>query len=321
MADITKKQQKQLHPDLVENGYLVLKNFLTEPLCHYYNMVTFQMLENPQANGYLPGSNGINNNNSGEHHRTWNTYGHPIWETTLHLMQLSIAQAAKNPQSGIPPQLFPTYSYHRMYMEGAAMAHHSDRPACQVSLTINLGQTHEWPIYVTNLKTKKYTEVIQKPGDALMYLGCNVGHYRPPLKGDWYSQLFVHYVLASKENQPHFFDNQTRSQKEDGVLQDPSIWMNVVKDNWKQVLHQQEIMDKDIPYNLDDYKKEAWYPLEAPKHPFRKSQEEKEKIKMHHLDEKDMISKDQYDFEMSEDESTIDSINSDNEIPDGIEVD
>ena len=86
MADITKKQQKQLHPDLVENGYLVLKNFLTEPLCHYYNMVTFQMLENPQANGYLPGSNGINNNNSGEHHRTWNTYGHPIWETTLQIL-------------------------------------------------------------------------------------------------------------------------------------------------------------------------------------------------------------------------------------------
>ena len=57
------------------------------------------------------------------------------------------------------------------------------------------------------------------------------------------------------------------------------------------------------------------------KHPFRKSQEVKEKIKMHHLDEKDMISKDQYDFEMSEEESTIDSINSDNEIPDGIEVD
>ena len=97
--------------------------------------------------------------------------------------------------------------------------------------------------------------------------------------------------------------------------------MSVVKDNWKQVLHQQGIMDKDIPYNLDDYKKEAWYPLEAPKHPFRKNQEVKEEIKMHHLDEKDMISKDQYDFEMSEEESTIDSINSDNEIPDGIEVD
>ena len=72
-------------------------------------------------------------------------------------MQLSIAQAAKNPQSGIPPQLFPTYSYHRMYMEGAAMAHHSDRPACQISLTINLRQTHEWPIYVTKHKKKKYS--------------------------------------------------------------------------------------------------------------------------------------------------------------------
>ena len=49
-------------------------------------------------------------------------------------------------------------------------------------------------------------------------------------------------------------------------------------------------MDKDISYNLDDYKKEAWFPLEKPEHPFIKPQEEREEIKMHHLDKNDRIS-------------------------------
>ena len=55
-------------------------------------------------------------------------------------------------------------------MNGSAMAHHSDRPSCQISLTINLGQSHSWPIYCTSLKTKKYVEVVQKPGDVLLTL-------------------------------------------------------------------------------------------------------------------------------------------------------
>ena len=43
---------------------------------------------------------------------------------------------------------------------------------------------------------------------------------------------------------------------------------------------------------------------------------------MHHLDEKDRISKEQYEFEMNEDEEYYSHpIDTNNEIPDGIEVD
>ena len=216
---ISKDEQELLNTKLVENGYMVIPKFFTTPFCSYLNMKTFQKLENPQVNGYAPGKG----HGSGEHHRTWNTYGHDIWETIMHMSRFGLSHHISDPggEKKLPP-IIPTYSYHRMYMEGAAMAHHSDRPSCQISLTINIGQTHSWPIYVTSLKTKKYVEVIQEPGDALVYLGCNVGHYRPKYKGDWYSQLFIHYVLDNDMNAPHFFDNQNRRNMGQ-VHQDPIL--------------------------------------------------------------------------------------------------
>ena len=299
---ISKEEQLLLNPTLIKNGYLKIPKFFTRPFCSYLNMKTFQKLENPQVNGYAPGSGG------GEHHRTWNTYGHDIWETVMHMSHFGLSHHISDPGGKKElPQIIPTYSYHRMYMKGAAMAHHSDRPSCQVSLTINIGQTHSWPIYVTSLKTKKYVEVVQEPGDALVYLGCNVGHYRPKYKGDWYSQLFIHYVLQNDMNAPYFFDNENRRNMGQ-VHQDPTLWEEVVKKGWKLALHQQGIMDKKIPYNEDEFNKEVWFPLEPVKHPF---------IKPGNMDVEQEISKEEYDLEVKKENKTIEV---DGGLPDGIEI-
>ena len=290
---ISKEEQLLLNPNLIENGYMIIPKFFTPPFCSYLNMKTFQKLENPQVNGYAPGKG----HGSGEHHRTWNTYGHDIWETIMHMSHFGLSHHISDPggEKKLPP-IIPTYSYHRMYMEGAAMAHHSDRPSCQISLTINIGQTHSWPIYVTSLKTKKYVEVIQEPGDALVYLGCNVGHYRPKYKGDWYSQLFIHYVLDNDMNAPHFFDNQNRRNMGQ-VHQDPMLWEDVIEKHWKMALHQQGIMDKKIPYNEAEYNKEVWFPLDQPKHPF---------LKPGNMDVEQEISKEEYEMEVNKKSKIID---------------
>ena len=303
---ITKEEQELLNKNLVENGYMVIPKFLHIGMCEYLNMKTFQMLEHPQQNGYKPGMR----NGSGEHHRTWNTYGHPIWETIMHMSHYGLSHHISDNLSARTkdlPRILPTYSYHRVYMEGAAMAHHSDRPSCQVSLTINIGQTHSWPIYVTSLKTKKYVEVVQEPGDALVYLGCNVGHYRPKYKGDWYSQLFIHYVLNNQLNEPHFFDNRNRAQT--GQNNDPVIWRKIIKDNWKRVLHQQGIMNHEIPYDEDEFNKELWFPLIDAEHPF---------IRPGNMDSNQEISKEQYDIEVKDEVIELDP--DPNDLPDGIEI-
>jgi hypothetical protein len=39
-----------------------------------------------------------------------------------------------------------------------------------------------------------------QPGDAVIYLGCELEHYREEFKGDWCAQVFIHYVDAEGDN-------------------------------------------------------------------------------------------------------------------------
>lgn len=84
--------------------------------------------------------------------------------------------------------LKPTYGYCRIYFKDSELKPHKDRPSCEYSLTINLYQTHKWGIFFE----KK--EFILDVGDAVMYKGCDVEHYRKKFEGDEYIQLFLHYV-------------------------------------------------------------------------------------------------------------------------------
>src|SRR4029079_7309768 len=47
-------------------------------------------------------------------------------------------------------ELYPTYSYFRVYKRGDALKAHRDRPACEISATICLGYEADapWPIWI-----------------------------------------------------------------------------------------------------------------------------------------------------------------------------
>jgi len=68
-------------------------------------------------------------------------------------------------------RLLPTYSYFRMYKRGDVLERHRDRPACEISVTLNIGQKplSPWPIYVQGEGEPNGAEL--KPGDALIYRG------------------------------------------------------------------------------------------------------------------------------------------------------
>jgi hypothetical protein len=40
-------------------------------------------------------------------------------------------------------------------------------------------------------------EILMEPGEAVIYLGCEVEHWREEFKGNWQSQVFLHYVDAN----------------------------------------------------------------------------------------------------------------------------
>jgi len=89
-------------------------------------------------------------------------------------------------------KLNPTYAFWRMYTMFADLKKHKDRPSCEISVTAMIGSDGtKWPIFMEG------NEVELEPGDAVIYLGCELEHWREEFKGDWHSQVFLHYVDAN----------------------------------------------------------------------------------------------------------------------------
>jgi len=110
-------------------------------------------------------------------------------------------------------QLFPTYTYYRVYKQGDTLKHHIDRASCEISATVCLGYDYSnletfsgtdynWKLWVNNTaNAKAYGGDPEKdigydmePGDAIVYKGTEVDHWREEFKGKMQSQVFFHYV-------------------------------------------------------------------------------------------------------------------------------
>ncbi len=113
-------------------------------------------------------------------------------------------------------KLVETYSYARIYQKGDILHRHKDRPSCEISTTINLGG-NDWPIYlspnenvgvpehrggkkgITVSSKAKGIKVDLKPGDMLVYRGCELEHWREPFTKNYCVQVFLHYNRATKK--------------------------------------------------------------------------------------------------------------------------
>ena len=91
-------------------------------------------------------------------------------------------------------KLVETYSYARIYKKGDELKRHKDRYSCEISTTMHLGGD-EWSIFLepSGEEGKDGVEVNLKPGDMLMYQGCDLEHWREPFKGKDCGQVFLHY--------------------------------------------------------------------------------------------------------------------------------
>lgn len=92
-------------------------------------------------------------------------------------------------------KLFPTYSYSRIYLKGDELTPHVDRPSCEVSATINIANVGGvWPIWM-KAPGKEPMKVELNPGDAVIYRGCEVTHWREKMVDqDVTVQFMIHYV-------------------------------------------------------------------------------------------------------------------------------
>ena len=128
-------------------------------------------------------------------------------------------------QEIIGKKLYNTYFYDRFYNPGQELKIHTDRPACEISVTVHVSTNADtpWPIWIKKpdiYKDEKKSEILTKgenasvlllPGDGMVYKGCERPHWREPMareyrrtwygakvekEGLYYHQIFFHYVLA-----------------------------------------------------------------------------------------------------------------------------
>ena len=118
---------------------------------------------------------------------TYSQYSNVAMETLMLKCQPKMEEA-----TGL--KLYPAYTYARIYKKGDELKRHKDRFSCEISTTMNLGGD-DWPIYLepSGEVGKKGIKVDLKPGDMLVYSGCELEHWRNKFRGKECVQAFLHY--------------------------------------------------------------------------------------------------------------------------------
>ena len=119
--------------------------------------------------------------------------------------------------------LLPTYSYMRIYREGDICRVHSDRYACEhsLSLTLDYSDGVVWELDVDPRHVEPgpqvddafgstdFVSLPMEPGDAVLYQGVHRRHGRTkPNPNAWSAHLFLHWVDRNGPYSAHAFDGQ-----------------------------------------------------------------------------------------------------------------
>lgn len=98
-------------------------------------------------------------------------------------------------QEKIQTPLENVFVYHRVYRTGAILRTHKDAPRAEISVTINLGQKGEpWDLWLVDYD-ENTQRIVLEPGDALVYQGSKLSHWRGKLvDSDYVSQVMFHCI-------------------------------------------------------------------------------------------------------------------------------
>ena len=179
-----------MNSKLIENNYLVIPNFISSDKAK----ILAEEFKSHCENQGFPGDNQAPNSHS--------VYNH------ISFLEL-LCEKTPEVSSLLEETVLPTYSYARVYKEGSILEKHTDRDACEISLTLHLDGDYPWPIWIeTPQQEKKFVSL--NPGDAMLYLGRIAPHWRDEYKGSYYSQVFLHYVRSRGECSYAYFDNREK---------------------------------------------------------------------------------------------------------------
>jgi hypothetical protein len=183
-----------------QHSYVVIRGFLSADICslmYEYCKIKAASIDfkyTYQRNLYSEKWDGTWTDHQAPN--AYSLYGDPIMEALLKkshpLMQHYTGKS-----------LSYNYSYWRLYQKGNVLDRHIDRKSCEISTTLCLGYDvsdvdqnvypeYDWAMWI---KDKNGTElpVHMKPGDMVIYRGCDLEHWRDKFIGKNHAQVFMHY--------------------------------------------------------------------------------------------------------------------------------
>jgi hypothetical protein len=181
-----------MNQNFKKNGYALIKNAINTELRDVVTQYAlFDEMQDFQTDGFqVPNAHA--------------KYADPIMEAMLlHIHPLM----EKN--TGL--ELYPTYSFYRVYRGGDILHPHKDRPSCEISTTVCFNYSYDdskytWPIIMDGNK------VDMEPGDIVVYRGVDLEHSREefnPPGDDWHVQAFLHYVDANGPYADYKYDQRS----------------------------------------------------------------------------------------------------------------
>jgi hypothetical protein len=175
-----------------EKGFEVKQEFIPRFFAQYLRNYFDLLYRNDQ----------VPNKGDGQVAKSVGIYGDPAFDTLMLLCLSSVEEI-------VGKKLLPTYTYARIYFNGADLLPHKDRDECEHSVSLSLGGTSSalWPLWFKNDDAEpEYAAMYE--GDAVVYQGNKVNHWRDEFEGETQFQLFMHYVEAEGEHKDQLFDTR-----------------------------------------------------------------------------------------------------------------
>jgi Rps23 Pro-64 3,4-dihydroxylase Tpa1-like proline 4-hydroxylase len=189
---------------LIENNYIVLPDFISKERS---SDLSFEFLKHCKEN---------NLEGDAQAPDSYSLYNY------LPFLEL-LCEKTPEISSAIGEVVLPTYTYARVYKNGSELLRHTDRDACEISLTLHLHGDSTWPIWIETPNGEQRS-VDLNPGDAMIYLGRTAPHWRDRYEGEYYTQVFLHYVRSRGDCAYAYFDKlneQTKPETATKVVKEP----------------------------------------------------------------------------------------------------
>ncbi len=198
-----------MNQKLLQNNYLIIPNFISHERAISLSEEFKQYSEN--------------NNISGDK-QSPNSHADYNYISFLELL----CEKTSEISSILEENVLPTYAYSRIYKNGSILESHTDRDACEISLTLHLNGDYPWPIWIKT-PSGESRHVSLNPGDAMLYLGKVAEHWRDEYSGNWYGQVFLHYVRSRGECSYAYFDKLKELKEEKNTLNDNFVNESITK--------------------------------------------------------------------------------------------